>query len=240
MATEESNKLLEAWYRDTMVEDIEECRTVAEMAKTEVFKRFDIGVEIEQVLAIYCLTYNEIISKLIDKRKDEPDQFIINIADIIKIGYDNIDEDEDAETQGNFNVFLEHVGNRPKQPSADSYSDSIDACTQWMHSNVTEQRKIIEAIAAASIKSLHENVDIVIGEPVVIFPIWCTIHESLVKYVEVRRSEENQSDYFMNFCNALEIHCQLQEDGTVLITYKPNISEKLNIKSNIIASSADE
>lgn len=235
----ENNKKLERWYMDTVIEDVTECRTVADMAVKAALEKFDIAVTTEQMLAIYCLTYNETIKKLMEKREDEPEKFIINIANVVKIGYDNVEYDEDAETSGNFNVFIENVGIK-STTSDDAPDDSVDACNQWMHANVKEQRKIIESIAAATIKSLHEEVEIEIGEPVIIFPLWCTIHEELVEFAKVKRSENNQYDYFMNFCNALEIHAQLQEDGTVQIVYKPNISEKLNIKSNILASSGDE
>lgn len=242
MSEEASNKLLERWYIDTMVEDEEECRTVATMARNEILKSFDIGITPEQVLAIYCLTYDEIIKKLMSKREDEPDQFVINIANIVKIGYDNVEDDDESETSGNFNIFIEHVGATPKEAADEEngYTESIDACVQWMHANFEEQRKIIDSIAAAAIKSLAENVDIEISEPAVIFPIWCTTHQCLVKFVDAKRADVGTSDFFMNFCNALEIHCQLQEDKTVDIVYKPNISEKLNIKSNAIASSGDE
>lgn len=236
----ENDKKLELWYRDNVVEDETQCKNVAGMAQEKLLEKFDIGITPEQVMAIYCITYDQIIQKLREKREDSPDQFVINIANVVKIGYDNVEDDGESETLGNFNVFIEHVGGTPKSISEDGSTDSIDACNQWMHANTEEQKKIIETIAAAAIKALSNEVDIVIAEPVVIFPIWVTTHEALVKFVEVARADENSSDYFMNFCNALEIHCQLQEDGTTAIVYKPNISEKLGIKSNVIASSASE
>lgn len=236
----EVNKLLDAWYHDTVIEDVKDCNTVANMAVKETLEKFDIGLDEQHTLAIYCVTYDEIIRELMKKREDNPDRFVINIADVVKIGYDNIEEDEDSETQGNFNVFIEHVGNTPENPDEGSSTNSVDTCNQWLHSNIKEQRKIIETISAQAVKRLHEDLEIEIASSSVIIPIWVTIHRCLVEYLNVKRSEKNESDCFINFCNAMEVHCQLREDGSTMIGYKPNISEKLNIKSNAIASSGDE
>lgn len=236
----EVNKILDEWYHNTIIEDVDECNLIARMAMTEALEKFDIGLDEQHTLALYCTTYDEIIRELQKKREDNPDQFVINIADVVKIGYDNIEDDENSETSGNFNIFIEHVGNTPKMPDAGNAEHSIDACNQWLHENINEQRKIIEAISAQAVKHLHEDLEIEISSASAIIPLWVITHRCLVSFINTKRSEENVSDAFINFCNALEIHCQLQEDGSTIITYKPNISEKLNIKSNAIASSGDE
>lgn len=234
----EKNQLLENWINDNIVEDEESCNTIAEMANKDALAKLNVDISPDTCLALYGIVYDEIIKKLASKREDKT-EFIINIADVVKIGYDNTVADEDSETQGNFNITMEEVGKKPVfTEDPDLYS--AERGTQWMHKNVKEQRNIIEGIATASLKELQEQVDVVLAKPELVFPLWCIIHTSMTDYVKVARTEQNSSDFFINFVSRYTVHCQLLADNDVVITYQPSIGGKTDIKSNLIATSTTE
>jgi hypothetical protein len=233
-----TNELLEQWYDDNVVEDQAECMQIGGMAQDRILSHLNIDIAPKSCLAFYSIVFEEIIKALAAKRADE-DEFVINIANIVKIGYNNVKDDGNYEVVGNFNIVIQDVGKTPKF-TEDSMLTSLERCTEWMSMNVNEQPKLINTISTAAIKSLFDKVQLHLGQPECVFPIWSLIHLSLVDFVKVSRTEKNESDYFINFCNNFEIHAQLAENKDVIITYKPNIAEKLNIKSNLLATSTHE
>lgn len=238
MANNETNALLEAWFADNVVEDVEECLTIGGMAKEQCLQKLNVDISPKSALALYSITFKEIVKKLMSKREDEKG-FVINIANVVKVGYDDTEDDEEAETNGNFNIFIEEVGKAPIMTEDDSLL-TLERCVQWMSLNVKEQPKIIEGIATAAIKSLADEADVHLMKPEVLFPIWCIIHNQMVGFIKARRTETNSYDYMINFAGNFDAHCQMLESGEVVISYKPHIADKLNIKSNLIATAPSE
>lgn len=234
----DENKKLDAWIAENVTEDTKEVMIIGNTASEEALSKLNIGLSAEMALSLYGIVYAEIIDKLRNLRSDNP-SFIIQIANIVAIGYDNTEEDEDTETQGNFNIVMQEIGKAPTYiDSPDMYS--AERCTVWMDTNIENQRKIISDIATAAIKSLDEKANLVLGQPEVVFPLWSLVHQAMTNFMKIKRAEVNSSDYFINFLNCYEVHCQLLEDNECAITYKPSISGKTGIKSNMIASSAAE
>lgn len=234
----ETNMLLEAWFADNVANDVEDNMTIGEMATAECLQKLNMGINPKTAIAFYAIVYEQIIEKLKQKR-EEKDEFAINIANVVTIGYDNASDDEESETTGNFNVFIQDGTKKPVfAEDPDLYTQ--ERCTQWLAVNVTEQPKTIEAIAVAAVKALHETVEVELSAPECVFPAWAIIHLAMVSFLKTKRTEKSSYDEMIEFAGQFEAHCVLKEDGEVMMEYKPHVADKLNIKSNIIATASDE
>lgn len=104
----DENKKLDAWIAENVTEDTKEVMIIGNTASEEALSKLNIGLSAEMALSLYGIVYAEIIDKLRNLRSDNP-SFIIQIANIVAIGYDNTEEDEDTETQGNFNIVMQEI-----------------------------------------------------------------------------------------------------------------------------------
>ena len=86
-------------------------------------------------------------------------------------------------------------------------------------------------IANRALKSL-KAIDINLGSPELVFPLFVTIYESIISYLKIRRRESEDDEFMINFCNCITVDCIGQDDGVDKITIIPAIEDKLNIKSD--------
>lgn len=231
----EEAKILE-WFEEVCIEDKLACLTVGGTARSSLFEIFNIGITRKALLLMYAKTYENIIKALVSKRADV-DSFVIEIADMLKVGYNNVsDKGDKFEVAGNFNIFIQDTG---RTPAFTKVEETVAGCTEWNSKNITNQIKVINEIASGTIADLKDY-NLIVGFPELIFPVFCVVHKTLIKFVDTKRTEEGVNDYFINFCGCFDIHAMKMEDKSIAIVFKPNISEKLNIKSNMIATAPTE
>lgn len=239
---EKENELLKTWYENTVVEDQEDCNNIAGMATKECLKRWNIGIgsddEPETVLGFYSCVYDTIIDELRSKRGDK-NEFAINIADVVQIGYDDSNDDGEQEKQGNFCPYIYDIGHKT-DVDEDPDLDSIERCVRWNSENIKAQKKTLSEIATNAVKNLHEQLDIHLGSPEAIFPVFTTIHEQLVLYMKIKQAESGESEVMINFAGNFDVYCRLIEGGDVVIEYSPKPSQKLGIKSDAGATAPSE
>lgn len=243
--TEKENEKLAKWYEDTVVEDREDCENIAGMATRECLRRWNIGIgsddEPAVVLGFYSVVYDTIRNTLNEKRS-EKSAFSINIADVIEIGYDDTKDDGEQEKQGNFCPFIFDIGHKT-DVDEDPDLDAVERCVRWNSENIKTQKKTLSEIATTAIKRASEELEIHLGTPEAVFPIFTTIHEQLVLYMKTKQAEEGTPQVMINFAGNFDIYCRLvEEDGKVLpvIEYKPKPSEKLQTKNDAVATAPEE
>lgn len=239
---EKENELLKTWYENTVVEDQEDCINIAGMANKECLRRWNIGLggedEPEVALGFYSVVFNSIVDMLRSKRADN-NEFAINIANVIEIGYDDSTDDGEQEKPGNFCPYIYDLGVKTNIDE-DPDHDSIERCVRWNSENVKEQKKTLSEIASNAVKTLHESLDIHLGSTEAVFPLFTTIHEQLVEYMKTKQAESGTSTVMINFCGNFDIYCRLVEGGDVAIEYAPKPSDKIGIKSDSTATAPKE
>lgn len=239
---DKENVLLKNWYDDTVVEDREDCNNIAGMASRECLKRWNIGIgtndEPEMVLGFYSVVFNTIIDALREKRNDAP-EFAINIADVVQIGYDDSVDDGEQEKQGNFCPYIYDLGKKT-DVTEDPDIDAVERCVRWNSENMKSQKKILSAIATNSVKNLIELLDIHLGSPEAVFPLFTTIHEQLVLYMKTKQAESGDSEVMINFAGNFDVYCRLVDGGETVIEYSPKPSLKLGIKNDSAATAPTE
>lgn len=238
---EQENKESERWvryYYDNIYEDEEDIQMISETANSILRDRFHISLNDHRLLtSAFLKIFEGFIEKLKTLQK-EYDNFQINLANRLAIGFTN-NENDDDEKSGNFMIFIQHLREATKVDNADDPTVSnIERAVQWNAENIIEQPELIRSLTIEAVKYLRD-IDIQLANNEIIMPIFITYYESIINYLKIHRREadlfEMQLNYSWFFIGARE-----GEDGRDTIFVRPSINGKLSLKSDITASSKDE
>lgn len=186
---------------------------------------------------IFCYTYAAIINEL-QKLREEYSSYQINLANRLLIGYTNQSSEEDEKT-GNFMIFIKHLNHYSVGIDDGEYKTPEEKrryVTEWNSENMTEKPDVTARIAAYAHKQL-EKINIILGSPEFIFPVFITVYEGIVNYVKNVRRKETLEEYEINFASCFWIKAMEQDDGVDKIVIRPSIESKLDLKSDKDATS---
>ena len=235
--TKESERWVRYYY-DNIYEDEEDIQMISETAISVIRERFHINLTDHRLATSAFL---KIFESFIDKLKSfqkEYNNFQINLANRLAIGFTN-NENDDDEKVGNYMIFMQHLREATKIQSVDDPTVSnIERAVQWNAENVVENPELIRAITIEAVKYLRD-IDIQLANNEIIMPIFITYYECIINYLKIHRREadlfEMQLNYSWFFIGAREA-----EDGRDSIFIRPSINGKLSLKSDIGASSKDD
>lgn len=253
---DEINKKLEQWLRNNVPDDEDERKVLldwASLCERAIREELNIAIKNpEAYLAIYCGIFDAILDRL-TKERTTHSHFSINVAGVVEIGYDDSTNDDETEKMGNFAPYIYdidgpkfEIGKKEIDALEDSTAmtadelSSIEKCTAWVSAHVLKQKKALNDIATTAIKYLAEAVDIHLGNPVVVFPIFAICHQQLREYIKVIQKESGNSSEKMDICGNFTIYAHLVDDGVVAVEYKPDPSHKLATKSDGTATATHE
>ena len=238
---EQGTKESERWiryYYDNIYEDEEDIQMISETANSVIRERFHITLTDHRLTtAAFLKIFESFIDKLKTFQKDY-DNFQINLANRLAIGFTNNENDED-EKVGNYMIFMQHLREATKVQSVDDPTiTNIERTVQWNAENVVENPELIRTITIEAVKYLRD-IDIQLANNEIIMPIFITYYECIINYLKIHRREadlfEMQLNYSWFFIGARE-----GEDGRDSIFIRPSINGKLSLKSDLGASSKDE
>lgn len=228
------------WFEENVIENREELLQVGELANRLLHDKISLAIPDPQItIAMYCNIF-ETICKVVAKREDEWDEFCVNVANRLRVGYTTTDSDEEEKT-GNFMVFIQHMQEQVSNDMLDEdENDTIVLCTQWNAANIKEQTDIIKEISVEAKKQLSSMINIKAESSEFIIPTFCIIHEQLINYIRLKRVEENRSEYELNVAGLFTIGIMETDDAEEEIYFVPSISLKLLFKNDGIATGRGE
>lgn len=240
----ETTNKVDEWYEENVVDDKEDNDEIGRLASERVLNVWNIGIggtdDCRTPLAFYGIVYGCIINALSSRRKEKK-SFAISLADIVTIGYDDAEFDENQEKLGSFcPVIID--GTKRLETSDDANPDSLDRTIEWKSKSLITKgnQKIISEIETEALKQLKEVGDIYLGSPDPVFAIFCTIHEQMVEYMKIKQAETGDDDCFITFAGCFDIHVSKGKDDEVIVQYKPAIWDKLSIKGDHLATAVHE
>lgn len=235
--SEEKVLKYEDYYKNVVREDNDDVAAIGAIANTEIFKRFNIDIPNEQMaIVVYSVVFGAIQDAIL-KQEEDKKSFKLNIADRLEMGF-GTREDEEDEKVGNFMVYIKHIYNTKKSTVDSDETSSIVLCTQWNSENIIQQTKFISDVVIESKRRLKE-LRIPIDSEEIIMPIFITIHEQLIGYIQLKRAETKEFEYEINFASCFYVGAResAEEDD---IYFRPNISSKLTFKNDQKGSSSHE
>lgn len=236
---EDWQKLIKA-YDSRTFENQKDIALICDTANKVIYDRFRVNLRrpddpffsyYKMTAMIFVETFRAIIQQLLDRRATNA-TYNINIGNRINIGFSNSDNDED-EKNGNFCPYVKDIPHYTVKDDDDIKLD--DHCKEyirnWNQENMIQNPEDTLTIANRALKSL-KAIDINLGSPELVFPLFVTIYESIISYLKIRRRESEDDEFMINFCNCITVDCIGQDDGVDKITIIPAIEDKLNIKSD--------
>lgn len=236
---EDWQKLIKA-YDSRTFENQKDIALICDTANKVIYDRFRVNLRrpddpffsyYKMTAMIFVETFRAIIQQLLDRRATNA-TYNINIGNRINIGFSNSDNDED-EKNGNFCPYVKDIPHYTVKDDDDIKLDGHckEYIRNWNQENMIQNPEDTLTIANRALKSL-KAIDINLGSPELVFPLFVTIYESIISYLKIRRRESEDDEYMINFCNCITVDCIGQDDGVDKITIIPAIEDKLNIKSD--------
>lgn len=236
---EDWQKLIKA-YDSRTFENQKDIALICDTANKVIYDRFRVNLRrpddpffsyYKMTAMIFVETFRAIIQQLLDRRATNA-TYNINIGNRINIGFSNSDNDED-EKNGNFCPYVKDIPHYTVKDDDDIKLDGHckEYIRNWNQENMIQNPEDTLTIANRALKSL-KAIDINLGSPELVFPLFVTIYESIISYLKIRRRESEDDEFMINFCNCITIDCIGQDDGVDKITIIPAIEDKLNIKSD--------
>ena len=236
---EDWQKLIKA-YDSRTFENQKDIALICDTANKVIYDRFRVNLRrpddpffsyYKMTAMIFVETFRAIIQQLLDRRATNA-TYNINIGNRINIGFSNSDNDED-EKNGNFCPYVKDIPHYTVKDDDDIKLDghSKEYIRNWNQENMIQNPEDTLTIANRALKSL-KAIDINLGSPELVFPLFVTIYESIISYLKIRRRESEDDEFMINFCSCITVDCIGQVDGVDKITIIPAIEDKLNIKSD--------
>lgn len=229
-------KKSEIWLENNVVNNVEEMKEIGELAHRSILDKLCINMSPELCIASYGIIFETILEVLKSKQK-EYSEFAINIANVIQVSY-NTNNDDEAEKMGNFMPFIQQIANGPIPDSGidSSIQDSIQICTAWNSSHITEQPDVINEIATKAVSNLSSELNTKTMNQEIIIPIFCLVHEQIVSYVKLQRVDSDLSEYELDVAGLYSISAIETDKGTENIEYTLSVYSKMSIKDDLKAS----
>lgn len=236
---EDWQKLIKA-YDSRTFENQKDIALICDTANKVIYDRFRVNLRrpddpffsyYKMTAMIFVETFRAIIQQLLDRRATNA-TYNINIGNRINIGFSNSDNDED-EKNGNFCPYVKDIPHYTVKDDDDIKLDGHckEYIRNWNQENMIQNPEDTLTIANRALKSL-KAIDINLGSPELVFPLFVTIYESIISYLKIRRRESEDDEFMINFCNCITVDCIGQDDGVDKITIIPAIEDKLDIKSD--------
>lgn len=223
-------------------EEVKSVCTAAAMTIRQNFKYAFIDKDTnefcpEVVAVIFSKTYDAILDELVNLEKKNS-EFNINVCGRLDIGYSNI-ENEDDEKEGNFMIYIRHK-NFSHVNSETNYDDPSpkELCVSWSTTNIKDQPEILKRIAANAVEKL-KRVDVIFDTSDAILPIFITVYEHLVLFIQDQRAQANEFEYSINFASCFTIGARETDNGDEIYII-PSINSKLKLKSDANASAKND
>ena len=232
------------WFRDYAVNNTSELKKVCDLtarAAEEQFNMYMKSGNTEVYAAIFHATFMTILAFL-KKQQKTRNEFTIEICNSINIGYTNND-DEDNEKVGNFMPIMEHIGFNRNIVNSDVEDESEKTninFLRWKELNSKKNVECYKEIQEEAFNLLMKEYKTNIRTSEAIIPLFCIFMDNINHVLKIMYQEAegtNVSEVSMNVLGLFDVYYSFNdEDNTELYEFCPNISMKLALKNDEIAT----
>lgn len=234
----------EEWFHNNVIEDLDDINAIGELAIKQVDRLFNVKFKtVAAPIAVYAVIM-DCIKRYLHSKEAKNSSYSINIADRLEIGFTSgfETEDDDAEKGGNFCIYLKHIPNDAVTASDPDEKNAIALAVQWQAANIHKSADDLKAIAGDGLNKLRQELDIFLGNPELVIPIFAAVHSQVIAYIQFKKSAAgvDVDDISFNMAGLYEIGIIEEADGENTIQFKPLVSDKGTFKSDEKATSKFE
>lgn len=232
------------WFKDHAVDNARELKIICDLTARSAEEQFSLFIKsgnTEVYGVIFYATFMTILEFLRGNEK-RWNELTIEICNSINIGYTN-DDCEDNEKVGNFMPILEYIGiNR----NIVDEGGSLDAdktkqnYIRWKELNIKKNVEYLKEIQEKAYEKLKTEFKTNTRTSEAVIPLFCTFMDHISNVIKMKYKEAQGTDVSevqMNVFGLFDIFYSYDEDDDQeIIEFKPNITMKLALKSDDIAS----
>lgn len=231
------------WFKEFAVNNTSDLKMICGLTSRSAEEQFNLYLKnknTEVYAVVFYATFMSILDFLKSKQKVR-NNFTIQIANSINIGYCNND-DEENEKVGNFMPIMEYVGvNRniidEKPITKDKTSENL---ILWKDINVKQTADYYKEIQEKTFEKLKTEYRVNMTTSEAIFPLFCIFMDNITNILKIKFKEAygtDVSEISINVFSLFDVYYSFnEEDNLEIIEFQPNITMKLALKADDIAS----
>ena len=224
---------VQRWFDDYVVNDKDDIKIICQNTATSIAEQFSININ-GGFNVIYAAAFYETflsILKFIREKQKTYNEFSINIADLVVVGYTNNDDDAN-ENVGKYTQVI----NDDDRMASDKTASSV---IRWKELNVKQNIEFMKKIQLDAFESISKNMKINLRTDEAIIPIFCTFMYYVAEYMKYKFKEANHtevSEVKMNVLGLFDIFYSYdEEEGKEIVDIVPGIKMKLELKMDNVA-----
>lgn len=243
-ANEKKETFVTRWFNDYAVNNKQELKIICNLTARSAEEQFSLYLRsgnTEVYAVVFYATFMTILEFIRSKQKVR-NNFTIEICNSINLGYSNSNDDNN-EKVGNFMPIMEYIGiNRNIVDGVSSME--LDKTTQnfirWQELNIKQNVSYYKEIQERAYERLKSEYKTNLRTSEAVIPLFCIFMDHITNVLKMKFKEADGTDVSevsMNVLGLFDVYYSFnEEDNLEIIEFQPNISMKLALKSDDIAS----
>lgn len=231
------------WFNDYAVNNKEELKIVCDLTSRSAEEQFKMRLKsgnTEVYAVVFYATFITILDFIRSKQKTH-NNFTIEIANSINVGYTNNDN-EDNEKVGNFMPIMEYISVNRNIVDDNSMSEETTSTNfiKWKELNIKKTADYYKDIQEKAFETLRSQYKTSLRTSEAVIPLFCIFMDNLTNVLKHKFNEvqgTGVSEVSMNVLGLFDIYYSFDEtSGQEIIDFQPNIAFKLHLKQDDVAS----
>jgi hypothetical protein len=232
------------WFQDYCVNNTREMKIVCDLTARNAAEQFNMYISsgnTEVFAVIFYAAFTSILDFIRGKQKTY-NNFTIQIAQTLNLGYTNND-DEENEKVGNFMPIMEHIDATNMKVIRDERLESNTTeimFQKWRQVNDKKNIDYYKEIQENAMKRLQQDYHTQLRTSEAIIPLFCIFLDNIVAVLKESFRElegTDTSEVSMNVLGLFDVYYSYsEEDAKEIIEFEPNIMMKLALKNDENAS----
>lgn len=231
------------WFKDYAVNNREELKIICDLTSRSAEEQFKLYLKTgntEVYAVVFYVTFKTILDFIKSQQKTR-NNFTIEIANSINLGYTNNDND-DNEKVGNFMPIMEYIS--VNRNIIDDNSITEDSTTanylKWKELNIKKTADYYKDIQEKAFEKLRSEYKTSLRTSEAVIPLFCIFMDNITNVLKQKFNElegTGVSEVSMNVLGLFDVFYSYDEESNnEIIEFTPNIDMKLQLKQDDIAS----
>lgn len=241
---EKKETFVTRWFNDYAVNNKQELKIICNLTSRSAEEQFSLYLKsgnTEVYAVVFYATFMTILEFIKGKQKVR-NNFTIEICNSINVGYSNSNDDNN-EKVGNFMPIMEYIG--INRNIVDGVSPmELDKTTQnfirWQELNIKQNVTYYKEIQERAYERLKGEYRTNLRTSEAVIPLFCIFMDHITNVLKMKFKEADGTDVSevsMNVLGLFDVYYSFnEEDNQEVIEFQPNISMKLALKADDIAS----
>lgn len=231
------------WFNDYAVNNKEDMKTVCDMTARDAEEQFKMRLKsgnTEVYAVVFYATFMSILDFIKSKQKTY-NNFTIQIANSINVGYTNNTDDEN-EKVGNFMPILEYISVNRSIVDDSALEEETTAINfiKWKELNIKKTAEYYKEIQNNAYELLRREYKVSLRTSEAPIPLFCIFFDNITNLLKYKYKElegTGSSETSLNVLGLFDLFYSYDaEHDEEIVEMQPNITMKLALKNDDIAS----